>query len=38
MKYDIADPTLLDQTSIFFVLCTNLKFIYIIVHSGCNLA
>ena len=33
----ISDPTLVDLTSIFFVLCTNLK-VYFIIHSGCSLA
>ena len=34
MRYD---PTLVDRTSNFFVLCTNLK-VYIIIHSGRSLA
>ena len=33
------DPTLVDLTSNFFVLCTNMNvFIYIIIHSGLSLA
>ena len=34
------DPTLVNLTSIFFVLCTNMKFIfiYIIIHGGWSLA
>ena len=31
------DPTVVDLTSIFFVLCTNTK-IYLNIHSGCSLA
>ena len=31
------DPTLVDLTSNFFVLCTNVK-AYIIIHSGWSLA
>ena len=31
-KYDISDPTLVDRTSSFFVLCTNLK-VYLFNHS-----
>ena len=30
----IYDPTLVDLTSNFLVLCTNLKVYYIIIHSG----
>ena len=37
-KYDIADPTLVELASNFFVLCTNMKFIYIIIHCGWSLA
>ena len=37
-EYDIFDPTLMDLKSNFFVLCTNMKFIYIIIHSGWSLA
>ena len=33
-----CDPTLVYLTSNFSVLCTNVKFIYIITHSGWNLA
>ena len=36
-KYDISDPTKVDLTSNFFVLCTNMK-VYIIIHSGRSLA
>ena len=38
MEYDISDPTLVDLTSNFFVLCTSVKVIYIIIHSGWSLA
>ena len=31
------DPTLVDLTSNVFVLCTNVNFIYIIIHSGWSL-
>ena len=31
-KYDISDPTLVDLTSNFFVLCTNMK-IYLYDYS-----
>ena len=31
-------PALVDLTSNFFVLCTNMKFIYIIILSGWSLA
>ena len=34
----ISDPTPVDLTSNFFVLCTNMNFIYIIIHSGWSLA
>ena len=32
LNYDIADPTLVDLTSDFFVLCTNMNFIFIIIR------
>ena len=32
------DPTLRDLTSKFFVLCTDVKVYYIIIHSGWSLA
>ena len=35
LRYDI---TLVDLTSILFLLCTNVKLIYIIFHRGWSLA
>ena len=32
-----SDPTLVDLTSTFFVLCTSME-VYIIIHSGWSLA
>ena len=37
MGYDISDPTLVDLTSNFFFLCTNMKVKYMIIHSGMNI-
>ena len=38
-KYDIADPILVDLTSNFFVLCTNMNvYLYNYIHSGWSLA
>ena len=34
MEYDISDPTLVNLTSNFFVLCACVKVIYITIHSG----
>ena len=31
------EPTLVDLTSNFFILCTNMKFKYITIHSGWSL-
>ena len=33
-----CDPTLGNLSNYFFVLCTNVKFVNIIIHSGCSLA
>ena len=33
----MSDPTLVDMISNFFILCTNMKVICIIIHNGWSL-